>query len=330
MFGELSEEIRKIAKHAQVILMIGVFLACLAYPLTGLYRVDVNETGVLKRFGEVIDGHVMPGIHYRLPWPIDRVERVGTGDVRRLQAGFGAEKETEQRLRQQLGQFESIEYGTLLVPYCITGDKNIVHLKVIIQYRILDPGEYLFEVISPEEVLSVLVQNIILKSVTSMQVDDVLTTEKVFLQRTIREQLQDVLERLPLGLIVISVDVAKTRPPSAVDQAFRDVVNAQEESTTTIHEAEAYKSRILPEAQALAARMVADARAYRARKIAHAEGEAKRFSLLAAEYEREKLTTGRRLYLQTMVQILPFVRMYVIGSDEGEDIAELRFLLPRQ
>ena len=112
----------------------------------------------------------------------------------------------------------------------------------------------------------------------------------------------------------------------AVAQAFRNVVNAQEERMTEIHEAESYKNRILAEANATASRLVSEARGFRQRRIAHAEGEADRFSLLAAQYEKDPLTLARRVYLDAMIAVLPYIRTYVIsGDEEGEDVIDLRF-----
>ncbi len=326
MLAELSDEIRKLAGLVRKIGLVFIGLICLAYPLSGIYRVNVNETAVLKRFGKVIDARVPPGIHYRLPWPIDQVERVGTGDVRRLQCGFGADPEAEERLVKQVGQLDSIQYGTLLIAYCLTGDKNIVHAKVIVQYRIINPEEYLFEVTDSEGILTMLAQNAILKSVAPMNVEEVLTTKKLELQQNVHRRLEQMLEKIPLGLSVISVEVAKTRPPRAVAQAFRDVVNAQEERLTTIHEAEAHKNQILAEAEATASRLISEARAFRQRRIAHAQGEAQRFSLLAAKYEIDKFTLVRRVYLDAVIAILPYIRTYVVSTDEeGEDVIDLRF-----
>ena len=309
--------------------MIGLVilaLLCLAYPLTGVYRVNVNETGVLKRFGKVVDPRVPPGIHYRLPWPIDEVERIGTANVRRLQCGFGADPEAEDELMKRVGRLDSIQYGTLLVPYCITGDKNIVHAKVIVQYRIINPEQYLFEAKDPKGILTMMAQSAILRSVAPMNVEGVLTTEKLVLQRSIYQTMEEELKKMPIGLSIISVEVAKTRPPSAVAQAFRNVVNAQEERMTEIHEAESYKNRILAEANATASRLVSEARGFRQRRIAHAEGEADRFSLLAAQYEKDPLTLARRVYLDAMIAVLPYIRTYVIsGDEEGEDVIDLRF-----
>ncbi|MFH1741888.1 MAG: FtsH protease activity modulator HflK [bacterium] len=324
MFGELAEEMRKLSRHVQTVLGVCAAFACLVYPLTGLYRVDVNETGVLKRFGKVIDSQVPPGIHYRLPWPIDQVERVGTFDVRRLLTGFGVSEEEEDAYLARFGLLESTELGTLLIPYSITSDKNIFHIKVIVKYRITDTKTYLFDVADPEAVLYSLTQDQVIKSVSRMRIDEVLTTGKVLLQQTIQSRLREALVKLPLGLSVVSVEVGNTRAPTAVKPAFLEVRSAQVESETMINEAESYRNRILPEAKGMAARTVAEAQAYRAQRIAHAEGEAARFLLLAKEYEQDKVTTKRRLYLQAVSQILPFVKTYIVG----EDIADLRFLRP--
>ena len=121
----------------RLVLWLVVLAAC-AYPLSGIYVVRVNETGVLKRFGRIVNDRVAPGLHYRIPWPVDRIMRVATRDIHRFQSGFGADPQKVVDLEREYGPLDRAQLGSFIVPYCITGDKNIIHVKVIAQYRIDD------------------------------------------------------------------------------------------------------------------------------------------------------------------------------------------------
>ena len=323
---EFATEMRSLGRIGGKLLVIALASILCFWILSGFYRIEYGETGVALRWGRIVDPRVGPGIHYNLPRPIGRVERIRTSEVRRLLAGFGAAKKDIEAFEEKVAPIDTLSFGLFLVPYCITGDKNVVHAKVIIQYRVSDPAPFLFNVENPEKLLALTVQNAILESIATMSVDGVLTTEKLKLQSRILGQVRERLERRPIGVFVVSVEVARTRPPGAVDSAFRDVTGAKEERMTRIHEAESYSRRSLHKAQSEAAYILEKARAHKSRKIAHAEGEAERFLALAAEYAKDEEITARRLWLETQAEILPKMRKFIIGSTGEEDVAKIRFL----
>ena len=323
--SEFSAEFLMLLTIARRVGLALVVMAVIAAPLSGFYVVRVNETGVLKRFGRITDDRVPPGLHYRLPWPIDEVITISTREIRRWQAGFGADPEQLERHARQFGMLAREESSPFLVSYCITGDKNIIHVKVIAQHRIDDPRAYLVGCKDPEKIVLRCIQSAVLTTLSQADVDSALTTGRTVLQQQILKDVQRQLATLDTGISVISTEIKNTRPPSAVARAFKDVINAREEQRTMLHDAQAYRNQMIPQGEAEASRIVNQARAYKARKVAHASGEARRFEMLAEKYVNDREITRHRLYLDAVGEILPAVEKVIVGSDDGRNIANLKF-----
>lgn len=323
--SEFLPEVQMLRTIARRVALWLVVLGAVGYLLSGISVIGVNETGVVKRFGRVIDDRLAPGLHYRLPWPVDRIVKVSTGEIHRLRTGFGADPEQVAEFERNYGPITGSEVGSFVVPYCLTGDKNIVHVKVIAQYRINDPRAYLVEFKDPESVALRCVQSAVLTTFSRCEVDSALTTGRLMLQQQILEQVKRQLEALNTGISVFSTEIKNVRPPSSVAQAFKDVVNAREERRTVVHNARAYRNQVIPEGKAEASRILHRAEAFKTKKVAHAQGEAERFLLFANEYMKNKQITGQRLYLDAISEILPDVDKVVVGSDHGRAITNLRF-----
>ena len=314
--------LKTVSRHLTVWLLA---LAVAAYVLSGIYVVRVNETGILKRFGRVVDDRVLPGLHYRFPWPVHKVIKVSTKEIRRLQTGFGADPDKVAKVEHTFGALERNSLASFAVPYCITGDKNIIHMKVIAQYRIDDPKAYLVDFKSADNVALCCIQSAILSTLSCADVDSALTTGRVMLQQDILRAAQEQLSELNTGISLISTEIKNTRPPSSVARAFKDVINAREERRTMVHDAQAYRNQVIPQGKAEASRILNEAEAYKTKKVAHAQGEARRFVMLANEYDKDKKITSRRLHLDAIAEILPGVQKIIVGSDHGKDIANLKF-----
>jgi len=304
----------------------GVILVVL-YLSTAVAQVKVQETGILLRFGKIVRDRVDPGICIKWPWPIDRLETVKTRSIETLQAGFGSDpKEIGGGIRQFKRTGEKPAEGTLTVPYVITGDKNVLHLRVLVNYRINDPTTYRFRVADGAGLLTLLTQQTILEFVSQAHVDRLLTSGKVELRNVIQQRLNGVLTEAPLGVQVVSVEVRHVRPPGPTTQAFKDVINAQEESRETVHQAESYAKRMLPEARAKAKQIISEAQAYQTRTVTAAQGEAARFQLLATEYAQYPKVTRERLRQETIETLFPTLTKYVVGSSTTGPAANLRFM----
>ena len=301
----LATDIYKLYRWFAV-LLFGIYL------LSGIYIVGTNEVGPVKRFGKLIRENVESGIHYRMPWPIDEVDKVKIKEVVRTELSFWSDK-----------------VGKDILPfYCITGDKNIVHLKMIVNYQIKEPKKFLYRIYSPDKILENSMYSAVIETIAKIKVDDILTTSKYKFQQDIMRLCQEKLDFLGTGLAIKSVELKNIEPPPKVLPMFKDVVNAREDASTMIHNAESYSNKIIPNAQAEAAKTISQAQAYKIKKITYAQGETDRFLKLLDEYKKAKDITKFRLHVETLEKVMPKAKKYITGSDiNGNEIVNTKFFI---
>ncbi len=291
-------------------ILVALFILYLA---SGIYIIPQNETGVVQRFGKVVNPGVLPGIHYALPWPIHRINKVPVKVMHRISVDDFFES-TEKGSKSAL-LFDE----TGLNSYCITGDNNLVNLTCVIQYSINDPIKYLFSVSDNSTFLLELAAGSIRRILASMPIDEILTSGKVEIETNIKTELQADIDEVGCGLSVSFIEVKDVNPPSKVKEAFEDVINAQIEKKKRVNDAESYENQVIPQASADAARMGEEAYGYKNEVIARAEGETERFLSLLAEYKKAPDVTKRRIYLETMAEILASVKKkYIVDEKEGD------------
>ena len=211
---------------------IAFLLLVLGYAGSGVYVVNPGQVAVVRRFGAIVDSRVTEGLHYRLPWPIDRADLVSVSEVRRVSIGVASSE------------------GEDLVLEALTGDTNIIDFEVIVQYQVSDPVAYLFNGNYAE---SALVGDVARKAITGVAartaVDDILTTERPALQSLIRSELQASLDAYGSGLTVIDVNLQRVFPAAQVADAFTDVASAKEDKANAINKAQGYANSLIPEAR---------------------------------------------------------------------------------
>lgn len=298
-------------------LMVSGTLILMIYVASGIYVVQANETAVLLRFGAFLKT-VGPGIQYRIPWPVDRCIKTKTMEAKRMEAGFSLKNLTDVRDAYGISRINQP------IPYCLTGDKNIIFNRFAIQYRITDPKEYLLRSTDPEGLLRQKGQAVILETIAAMGVDPLLTTGKQELEHTIREHLSTALEELRLGVSVVGVEIKQIQPPREVVGAFKEVITAREEKSTAIHEADNYRNRIVPEAKAESAKIIERSRAYRSQQIAEATGRSGRFLKNLVPYENSPAITKKRLFIETIERLLPQMEIYVLAKDASGNPTRLK------
>ena len=288
-----------------------LILALAGYLLTGVYIVDPEEAAVVRRFGAVVAPRVEPGIHYSLPWPIDRVDVVNVNDVRREVVGVLEPEEDHQHPEPP---------SKLQV---LSGDTNVIDIELIVQYQVRDPASYLINV---QTAPYLLVRDVARQAVTDLMsresVDTILTTGRQTLQDRIRSAIQRRLDDYGSGLIVVGINLQKAFPPDEVADAFSDVNSAREDKARAINEANGYANSIIPEARGQAEQVLADAKGYRSQTLADARGAAQAFAAVLAEYEDNSQIYGEnvtryRLYLETLETVLPRVQVYVVDNENG-------------
>lgn len=289
--------------------LVGLLLA--AYLLSGIYTVRPAEVAVVRRFGKVVAPRVTDGLHYRLPWPVERVDVVNVSEVRRETVGV-TEPEPDHPLHAE-------GPGKLQV---LSGDTNIVDYEVIAQYQVSDPAAYLFRVDYPPYQL---IRDSVRAAVTRLSgatgVDAVLTTERQRLEEGIRREVQTDLDERGAGLSVVGVNLQKAYPPDEVAEAFRKVSSAREDKARTVNQAEGYRNSVVPEARGQSQGILAEARAYAQAEVDRARGASESFGAILAEYRTSgeiygEQVTRLRLYLETMEKVLPQVATYVVQPGE--------------
>lgn len=196
----------------------------------------------------------------------------------------------------------------------MTGDENILEIRMIIQYRIKDASDYLFNLNSPDSLVPTTARAAVTELFGGMRVDNLLTIAKSQIQSRIARKTQNMLDEYETGLQIVSVNLQEVNPPEGVAQAFRDVASAREEREEKINKAEGYRNAVIPEARGEAHKLISAAEGYREEVINRASGDAEKFSSMLQEYRNAEDITKYRLYLETMEKILAKTKKFVLDS----------------
>lgn len=295
-------------KKAGLGLTLGLLLV---YIMTGIYIVNPGEQAVIRRFGSVLTESINEGMHYRLPWPIDKVEKVNVSEVRRADIGVSLPEHKHQTDAPQNIQL-------------LTGDENITSSEAIVHYKVKDAAQYLYNVNSEDErLVRNSVESALVYLTASMGIDDILTSEKVKAQGIIMKKSQEILDSYNSGLQVTNFNIKSIVPPDEVSAAFRDVTTAKEDSEKEINQAKGFYNSLIPEARGKADEQISKAEAYKAESVNRAKGDAQRFETMLVEYQKNSQiysqdTTKYRLFLETMEKILPKAKKFIVNPADGK------------
>jgi membrane protease subunit HflK len=259
--------------------------------LTGIYVVDEGSRGVVTRFGEYVDT-TMPGLHWHIPAPIEKIDVVNIEQQRFLEIGYRSGG------RQQSSG--SVPKEAMM----LTQDENIIDIRLAVQYQIKEAQAYLFNVADPDATLKQVIESAQRAVIGKNTMDFVLTEGRGHIADEIKTEIQRTLDQYKTGIRVINVNLVDAQPPDEVQSAFEDAIKAREDEQRLKNEAEAYANEVVPKARGAAARLIEESEAYKQKAIARAEGEASRFEQLLAEYEKAPEVTRERMYLETMQEIL--------------------------
>lgn len=278
------------------LLLLAVLLVVVAWLYSGVYTVKPAEQGVVQRFGALVLPVSQPGIHWRIPWPVETVNIVDVGSV------------------------NSSDFKSRV----LTSDVNLVDLHFAVQYRFSDPVKKLFQVAAPEATLTEVSESAIREIVGRSTLDDLLvgSTRPEITRRT-KDLIQHTLEYYNSGITVTTVNLEDVQVPDAVIPSQRDANKAQADKERYLLESEAYANGILPVAQGAASRVQQDAQAYKAQVTALAEGQASRFSQLEAAYEQAPDVTRRRMYMDTVESVLARAHKVLIDGHAGNNMLYL-------
>jgi membrane protease subunit HflK len=279
--------------------------------LTGVYIVGADRQAVVIRFGRVVEPRVLPGIHVSLPWPIDRVTRLRVHQLQRLVIGGDIADGVLGRSDPLASQF-------------LTGDQNLIHMRVVVQYSVGVPSDYLYRAQDVAQAVGAAVEAELSHRVANRGVDAVLTTERAAIQEEVRAAAQRLIDAYSIGVQLGSVSIENAVPPPEAAGAFRAVAGARADAARIVDEARGYANALIPAARGEGGRLLAAAQAYRQSRINRASGDAARFSQVAAEYERASEVHGRRLYIEAMEEILPGIRKLIVDRSGNLDLTIIR------
>src|SRR4029077_12603081 len=275
---------RPLKRGARYWILITLAALLGAYLASGFYVVGPDQRAVVRRFGAVAE-QVGPGMHYQVPWPVDRVDIVKTTSVMKVGVGFV--------LPSGDGEMPP-------GPELLTGDTNIVNVNLILQYVIRDPSEFLFQIKDPAAFVEAAAETALTETIAGMPVDEVLTRGRVAVQERVKAQTQEVLDRRRSGVSIVSASIMAITLDRSAAQAFQDVANAMSDREKMINEARAYQNNLIPKARGDARTLLSEAEAYKQQRIAEAVGGASRFLSLQKEYEKGRDITRTRLYLEAV------------------------------
>lgn len=273
--------------------------------LTGIYVIQPAEQGVVLRFGAAVD-RLGPGLHVRMPYPIETVLRPNVEQENQTNVGFRIEDDTRDS-----------EVDVSVESMMLTGDENVVDIDFVVFWKVADAEKYLFEVADVEGAVKAVAESAMREAVGQAKIDSIQTEGRAEVQEKVRKVMQETLDFYKAGVAITRVALRKVDPPAQVIDAFRDVQAARADQDKKRNEAQRYANTIVPQARGEAAKIEQDAEAYRQRVITEAQGEAQRFTTILEQYKNAKDVTRERMYLETMQQVLGGTNKVIIDNKSG-------------
>jgi membrane protease subunit HflK len=276
--------------------------------LSGFYRVQPDEQGVVLRFGAYV-GWTPPGLQWHIPWPVEAVELPTVTRINRTEIGFRSAPGGNIEAGRDAGGRDVLAESLML-----TGDENIIDIDVAVFWRINDAAAFLFNTANPETLVRGVAESSMREVIGRSPIQPALGPLRGQIETDVLKQTQEILDRYKAGIEVTQVQLQKVDPPGAVIESFRDVQRANTDAERIRNEAESYRNDIVPRARGDAARIVAEGQGAKAASVAEANGQAQRFGSVLKAYQAAKEVTLRRMYLDTMQEVLSHGQPLVVDD----------------
>jgi membrane protease subunit HflK len=279
---------------------MGIVLLALAaiaiWGLSGFFRVQSEELGVVLRFGKHVRT-VQPGLNYHLPYPIETVLLPKALRVSTLSIGMRVDD-----TRRGGSAFRDVPEESLM----LTGDENIVDVDFTVLWRIKPDGvgEFLFNIQNPEGTVKAVAESAMREVIGRANIQPILTGARTTTEAAVQELMQKVLDSYKSGVLIQQVQMQKVDPPAQVIDAFRDVQAARADLERLQNEAQTYANRVVPDARGRGAQILQIAQGYKEQAVAEAKGQTARFLKVYDEYKKAPDVTRQRIYLETMERVL--------------------------
>jgi len=280
---------------------------------TSFYMVDTDSKGVVQRFGR-FNRITEPGLHFKLPLNIEKVQKPQASRIFKEEFGFST-------LRAGIKS----TYGkrTLDESLMLCGDLSVAEVEWIVQYKILEPVKYLFNIRNPRKVIRDVSESVMRMVVGNSSVDEVLTARRMEINTEAKEKMQLILDNYKTGILVDTVKLQDVNPPEPVKPAFNEVNAAQQDKERLINQAKEEYNKVIPKARGQALQMVKQAQGYAIDRTNSALGDAQRFNQIWAEYNQNKDVTRRRLYLESLGKVFPKLEKKYIIDDKVKGLLPL-------
>ena len=301
-------------KISRAILIGAIALFVIIGLITCFYTVDDKQKAVVTTFGKVT-GITDPGLHFKLPYGIQKAEKVDVNVYQKIELGYATDPNT------------GVTISNTSESTMITGDYNIVNVDFFVEYKITDPVAYLYSSNDPEMILRNLIQSQVRNVVGSSTVDSVLTDGKENIQMQVKELVTEILAQYDIGLTLVDVRIQDSEPPTVdVIEAFKNVETAKQQAEAVVNQAIAYQNAQLPNAESQADKLIQNAEYLKAKRINEAIEQVAMFTAMYEEYELNPDITLSRMYYEAIAEILPGVKLYInTSSGDGSDV---QMLLP--
>jgi membrane protease subunit HflK len=273
---------------------------------SGFYRVQPEEQGVVLRFGK-LDRITQAGLNYHMPWPVEEVLRPQVTRVNRIEVGFRSG--TTQPGARNTPVREVADESLIL-----TGDENIIDVNFVVLWKVGNVADFLFNIRDPEATVKAAAESVMREIIGQTPIVEATTEGRRTIETRAREQLQALMNDYGAGILIDEMQLQKADPPQEVIDAFRDVQRAQADRERAQNEAEAFANDIIPRARGEAERLIQDSEAYRQEAVARATGEAGRFTSVLAAYDKAQEITAKRLYLETMEDVLKGMNKVILDG----------------
>jgi membrane protease subunit HflK len=280
---------------------------------TAYYTVPSDSVAVVQRFGKYLKD-VPPGLHFKLPMGIDSATIVPVKRQLKQEFGFTTPGARDPFQSPRDGRRET---------EMVTGDLNAALVEWVVQYRIADPAKFLFEVREPGATLRHVSESVMREVVGDRTVDEVITIGRQEIETEALVKMQELSSKYAMGISIDQVQLKNINPPRPVQESFNEVNQAQQEKEKLINEARRDYNKVIPLAEGEKDQRIREADGYRLKRINEAEGDAARFSALLAEYSKAPEVTRRRIYIETLQDVMPTIRSTIIVDEQSHSILPL-------
>lgn len=311
LFRQGSEKISKLSKWVPSLI---VFFLVGFFALTSFYSIDQGEVGVIRRFGKY-SNTTQPGLHWKLPFNIDKLDKVKVERVYKEEFGF----RTLQAGVTTRYSPKSYDEEALI----LTGDLNVLDISWIVHFKIKDPVQLLFNVRGPLETVRDLSESAMRQVIGDYSVNAAITSRKNEINLAVRELLQNGLDAYKSGIQIDKIELQEVLPPPVVKASFNEVNEAEQEREKIINQSwEAY-NKVIPKARGQAEKTISEAEGYALARVNRAKGDASKFTSVYNAYKDDQEVTLRRLYLETIGEVIPKAGKIYIFEPNANSILPL-------